>query len=70
MKLHNSQIFFVKKFFIFNLNYYTIDCLLYYQSFTIYNKLSKSKKKRYIKEINIVEIFMYIFIRITKKENN
>ena len=44
MKLYNSQIFFVKRSLIFNLNYYIINYLLHYQLFTIYNKFLKSKK--------------------------
>ena len=70
MKLHNFQIFFAKRSLIFNSNHYTTNYLLHYQFFTIYNESSKSKEKKYTKEINIVKIFIYVFIRITKKENN
>ena len=70
MKLYNSQIFFVKKSLIFNSNYYTINYLLHHQPFTIYNKSSKSKKKKYTKKIDIIKIFIYIFIHITKKKKN
>ena len=71
MKLYDPRLSFRDRSLTFDSNHCITNYLLHYQLFIIYNESrKKSEEKKFSEQTNVAKISTYVFVRMSKKENN